>query len=206
MSGKRSRPWGDLKVRHALEDDEWDEDEWGEDEWGEEELDLSGVWRRPRGEYLPGPHRLELCTMEEARYSHQKADLDWDDKGTFVTGIRGNSYHPEAYADEAHCAAKSGSNSSPNPTTRMIHTLWPSTSTVFEPDTSARTWRPTTNGWSVERMEPGRDALRQASSRPPPRRGWFFPPSKSPRRCSMHRTSNGGSGRFTMACLGNSKS
>lgn len=96
MSGKRSRPWGGLKVHHALEDDEWDEDEWGDDE-----LDLSGVWRRPRGEYLPGPHRLELCTMEEARYSHEKADLDWDDKVSFVTGIRGNAYHPEAYKDEA---------------------------------------------------------------------------------------------------------
>ncbi len=39
--------------------------------------------------------------MEEARFAHVKADLVLNERDMFLTGIRGNIYHPEAYADEA---------------------------------------------------------------------------------------------------------
>ena len=86
------KPWGELEVDYEFEDG------WEADDDFEEE-DLSGVWRRPAGEYVPGLSRLQLCSMEEARFAHVKADLDLDERETFLTGVRGNTYHPEAYTD-----------------------------------------------------------------------------------------------------------
>jgi len=86
------KPWGELEVDSVFEDG-WEADDDFEAE------DLSGVWRRPAGEYVPGLARLQLCSMEEARFAHVKADLDLDERETFLTGIRGNDFHPEAYTD-----------------------------------------------------------------------------------------------------------
>jgi hypothetical protein len=86
------KPWGELEVDSEFEDG------WEADDDFEEE-DLSGVWRRPAGEYVPGRERLQLCSLDEARFTHVKADLDFDEKETFLTGIRGNNFHPEAYTD-----------------------------------------------------------------------------------------------------------
>ena len=86
------KPWGELEVDAQFEDGrETDEDL--------EMEELSGVWRRPAGEYIPGPLRLLLCSMEEGRFAYVKADLDFDEKDTFLTGLRGNYYHPDAYSD-----------------------------------------------------------------------------------------------------------
>lgn len=82
-----SKPWGELEIYSA--EDEGDSDD--------EPLDFSTVWRRPNSEYQRGAARLKLCSLEEARFTHLNADLDLDSKASYITGVRGNAFHPEAY-------------------------------------------------------------------------------------------------------------
>ncbi|GAA4906093.1 hypothetical protein GCM10025789_26840 [Tessaracoccus lubricantis] len=153
MNSKRdSTPWGGLEVYRATEDVEKFDDEWDDED--DDELDLSGVWPRPRDEYRPGSFPLELCTMEEARYSHLKADLDLDVRDTYVTGIRGNTYCPEAYADET-LRGEVWFELVPEPNNPYDpHALAVDLRGV-EPATSAGVWRSSTSGWSERRTGSG---------------------------------------------------
>lgn len=64
---------------------------------------MTGVWTRPRGEYLRGDGRVELCSMKEARKELRLSRSDFEDersieeKGCFSTGVRATEYYPHMF-------------------------------------------------------------------------------------------------------------
>lgn len=97
-------PWGELSAERPgvcwnCGDTDYRGGECTECAYGarDEGLDMSGVWRRPATEYVPGRHRRDLVSIDAARYAHVNQGFGFDEKTCFVTGVRACGYFPEAY-------------------------------------------------------------------------------------------------------------